>query len=265
MQGDDARDDPLVDGRDALAGFGDPKAFAEINRLAEHDNRAAEHAPGQPAPQSPGFWSAFAENPFDAVMVHRDDSYRRLSMCDGVGGTVLDDRQVITAGSLIEDEEIVMFQKIGVFAHQPGMPAPFHRNGAQESKKSPGKPSAEEILPGGEIHKREGRVENIFRKIGSYGDEKRIVHGDMIRYEEHPLPALGNIVPSPHAGEIEGEAEEQKGGETGGNHGNVRCPNPQTREYSCDQHDVYSLRSREWSRLQLHNRTAIPELFLDSS
>src|ERR1035441_9251511 len=95
MQGDDAGDDPLVDGSDALAGFGDPSAFGEINRLAEHDNRATEDATGQPAPQSPGFWSAFAENPFNAVMVHRDDRYRRLSVCDHIGGTVLDDRKVI--------------------------------------------------------------------------------------------------------------------------------------------------------------------------
>src|ERR1022692_3393051 len=90
MQGDDAGDDPLVDGSDALTGFGDPKAFGEINRLAEHDNRPAEDAAGQPAPQSPGFWSTFAENPFDAVMVHRDDAYRRLSVYDRVGGTVFD-------------------------------------------------------------------------------------------------------------------------------------------------------------------------------
>ena len=79
MQGDDAGDDTLVDGRDALAGLRDPKAFGEINRLAEHDNRAAEDAAGQPAPQSSGFWPTFAENPFDAVMVHRDDGYRRLN------------------------------------------------------------------------------------------------------------------------------------------------------------------------------------------
>jgi hypothetical protein len=63
----------------------------------------------------------------------------------------------------------------------------------------------------------------------------------MIRYEEHPPPAPWNILPPAHAGEIEGKAEKQKGDGAGGNHGNVRCPNPQTREYSCDQHDVYSL------------------------
>src|ERR1022692_1053100 len=109
MQGDDAGDDTLIDGRDALAGLGDPSAFGEINRLAEHDNWAAEDAPGQPAPQSSGFGSTFAENPFDAVMVHRDNRYRRLSVCDHVGRTVLDDRKVIAASSLIEDEEIVAF------------------------------------------------------------------------------------------------------------------------------------------------------------
>jgi hypothetical protein len=130
MQGDDAGDDPLVDGSDALAGFGDPNAFGEINRLAEHDNRAAENAAGQPAPQSSGFWSAFAENPFDAVMVHRDDGYRRLSVCDHVGGTVFDDRKVIATGTLIEDEEVVAFQKIDVFTHQPRMIAPLDRDGA---------------------------------------------------------------------------------------------------------------------------------------
>ena len=95
---------------------GDPKAFREINWLAEHHNRAAEDAAGQPAPQPRGFWSAFAENQFDAMMVHRDDGYWRLSARDRVGGTVFDDGKVITAGSLIEDEEIVTFQKINVFA-----------------------------------------------------------------------------------------------------------------------------------------------------
>ena len=128
MQGDDAGDDPLVDGRDALAGFDDPKAFGEIDRPAEHDNRAPEDAAGQPAPEPPGFGSAFAENPFDAVMVHRIDSYRRLTVCDRVSGTVLDDRKVIAAASLIEDEEIVPFQKIDVLAHQPRMIAAFDRD-----------------------------------------------------------------------------------------------------------------------------------------
>ena len=99
----------------------------------QHHDRAAEE-PREPAPESPGFWPAFAENPFDAVVVHRDDGYRRLSVCDRVGGTILDDRKVIAAGSLIEDEEIVTFQKIDVFAHHPGMIAPFDRDGAQESK-----------------------------------------------------------------------------------------------------------------------------------
>ena len=33
MQGCDAGDNPLVDSSDALAGFADPKAFGEINRL----------------------------------------------------------------------------------------------------------------------------------------------------------------------------------------------------------------------------------------
>ena len=97
MQGDNAGDDPLVDGSYALAGFGDSEAVGEINRLAEYDNRAAEDAAGQPAPQSAGLWSTFAENPFDALMVNRDDGYRRVSVRDRVGGTVFDDRKVITA------------------------------------------------------------------------------------------------------------------------------------------------------------------------
>jgi hypothetical protein len=54
----------------------------------------------------------------------------------------------------------------------------------------------------------------------------------MIRNEKHPFPAPGNIVPSPHARKIEREAEKQKGDEAGENHGNVRGPDPQTREYS---------------------------------
>src|SRR2546426_197972 len=49
----------------------------------------------------------------------------------------------------------------------------------------------EEILPGGEIHEGEGGVNNIFRKIGGYSNEKRIVHGGMIRNEEHPFPRRG--------------------------------------------------------------------------
>ena len=162
-------------------------------------------------------------------------------MCDRVGGTVFDHRKVITAGSLIENEEIVMFQKLDVFAHQPRMIAPFDRDGAQESKQGLGKPGAEEILSGGEIHEGEGRVKDVLRKIRGYGDEKRIVHGGMIRNEEHPFPAPGNIVPSLHTGKIEGEAEKQKGDEAGGNDGNVGCPDPQTPEYSCKQHDVYFL------------------------
>ena len=66
MQGKVAGNDPLINGTDALASFGDPKAFGEINRLAEDDDRAAEDAARQPAPQSHGFRSAFAENPFDS-------------------------------------------------------------------------------------------------------------------------------------------------------------------------------------------------------
>ena len=85
-------------------------------------------------------------------MVHRDDSYRTLGMCDR------------------EDEEIVAFQKIDVFAHQPGMIAPLDRDGAQESKQGPGKRGAEEILPGGEIHEGEGRVKNICGKKGGDRD-----------------------------------------------------------------------------------------------
>ena len=84
MQGNDARDDPLVDGSDALARFVDEKAFGKIDRLAEHDNRAAEEAPGQPAPHSPGFRSPFAEYPLDAMMVHGDHgdrNRRRPSWC----------------------------------------------------------------------------------------------------------------------------------------------------------------------------------------
>ena len=85
---------------------------------------------------------------------------------------------------------------------------------------------------GGEIHEGERGANNIFRKIGGYSDEKRIVHGCMIGNEEHPFPAPGNIIASPHTGKIEGEAEKQKGDEAGGNHGNVGCPDPQTGEYS---------------------------------
>ena len=66
---------------------------------------------------------------------------------------------------------------------------------------------------------------------------KRIVHGGMIRNEEHPFPAPGNIVRPLHAGKIKGEAEKQKRDKAGGNNGNVRCPDPETREYSCNRHD----------------------------
>ena len=229
MQGEHGGDDALVDGSYALASFGDPKAFGEINGLAEHDNRAAEDAAGQPAPPSRGFGSAFAEDPFDALVVHRDDGNGRLSLSDGKAWTVFDDRKVVTAGSLIEDEEIVALEKIDVFAHQPGMIAPFDRDGAQQRKQGFGKPGTEEILPGGEIHEGKGRVKNMFRKIGGYGDEKRIVHGGMIRNEEHPFAAPGNIVASTHTGKIEGEPKKQEGDEARGNHGDVRCPDPETR------------------------------------
>jgi hypothetical protein len=63
----------------------------------------------------------------------------------------------------------------------------------------------------------------------------------MIRNEEHPFPAPGNMVPSPHTRKIEGKSEKQKSDQTGENHGQVRSPDPQTREYSCRQHDVYFL------------------------
>ena len=63
-------------------------------------------------------------------MVHRDDSYRRVNVRDRVAGTVFDDRKILTAGSLIKDEQIVVFEKIDVFAHQPGIIAPFDRHGA---------------------------------------------------------------------------------------------------------------------------------------
>jgi hypothetical protein len=131
---------------------------------------------------------------------------------------------------LIEDKEIVAFQKIDVLAHQPRMIAPFHRDGAQESKQGLGKPSAEKILPGGEIQEGKGWVKNMFRKIGGYADEKRIVHRGMIRNEEHTFPAPRNIAPSPHTRKVEGKPEKQKGDEASGNNGNVGCPDPQTRE-----------------------------------
>ena len=244
LQGDDAGNYRLVDRTNALASSADPKAFGEINWLAKYDKRAAEDAARQPAPHSPGFGSALAENPFDALMVHGDDGYRGLSVSDRISRAIPDHGKVITASALIEDEQIVALQKIYVLAHEPRMIAPFDRDCAQESEQGLGELVTKEILPGGEIHEGEGRVKNVLRKIGSHGDEKRIVHGGMIRNEEHPFPASGNIVASAHAGKIEGEAEKQKGDEADGNHGNVGCPDPQTREYSCNQHDVYSLRRR---------------------
>ena len=75
----------------------------------------------------------------------------------------------------------------------------------------------------------------------------------MIRNEEHAFPALGDIVPSPHASKIEREAEEQKGDETGANHGNVGCPDPQTPEYWCNQHGVHSFG-------QIRPRAATPDI-----
>src|SRR5436189_4650088 len=103
LQGDDAGNYRLVDRTNALASSADPKAFGEINGLTEHDNRAPEDAAGQPAPHSPSFGSALAENPFDALVVNWNDGYRRLNMCDRIGGTAFDDGKIITAGSLIED------------------------------------------------------------------------------------------------------------------------------------------------------------------
>ena len=50
LKRNNAGDDPLVNGSDAVAGFGHPKALGEIDWLTEHNNRAAEDAAGQPAP-----------------------------------------------------------------------------------------------------------------------------------------------------------------------------------------------------------------------
>ena len=125
------------------------------------------------------------------------------------------------------------------------MIAPFNRDGTQQSKQGLGKPGAEEILAGGEVHEGKGWVKNIFGEKGGDRDKKRIVHGGMIRNEEYAFAAPGNIVPSPHAGKIEGEAKKQKRGEASGNHGYVGCPDAQTREYFCNQHDVYCFPGRE--------------------
>ncbi|HWW03197.1 MAG TPA: hypothetical protein VNZ64_26080 [Candidatus Acidoferrum sp.] len=75
----------------------------------------------------------------------------------------------------------------------------------------------------------------------------------MIRNEEHPFPAAGNIVTPLHAGKIEGEAEKQKRDEASANHGHVGSPDPQTREYCCSQHHVYSLR-------QMRRRAPTPDI-----
>src|SRR5690242_948844 len=121
VQGDDAGNDPLVDSLDAFAGLADPNAIGEINRLTKYDHRAAEDAAGEPAPRPSSFWSALAENPFDTLMVHRNDSYWKGSVRDCVGRAVFNHRKVPAAGSLVENEEIVPLQKIDVFAHQPGI------------------------------------------------------------------------------------------------------------------------------------------------
>jgi len=140
-------------------------------------------------------------------MIHRYDRYRRPNVCNRVGGTIFDDREVITTGSLIEDEEIVALQKFDVFAHQPRMIAPFDRDSTQESKQGLGEPGTEEILPSGEIYEGKRWVKDILREIGGYTNEKRIIHGRMVRNEKHPFPSPRDIAPSPHAGKIEGKSK----------------------------------------------------------
>lgn len=244
LEGYDAVDDSLIDGRYALARFGDPETFGKINRLAEHDHRPAENAARQPAPETSGLWPPFAENPLDAVMIHRDDCDRGLCVGNRVGRAVFDNREIITAGALVEDEEVVALQKFDVFAHQPGGVAAFDGDSAQQGEDDFEKPGAKEILPGGEIDEGKGRIENIFREKSRHGDEKGVVHGLMIRDKKHPFPPAGDIASPANSGEVEWKSEKKKENGTSEDHGNVRCPDSQAGDYFRDQHDMYSLRGR---------------------
>jgi hypothetical protein len=120
------------------------------------------------------------------------------------------------------------------------MITPFNRDRAQKREQGSKKPGAEKVFPGGEIHEGERGVKNVLRKIGGDANQKRIVHGGMVRNEKHPITAPRNVIPSPHTGEIQRETEKQEADKAGARHGNVGCPDPQAREYFSNQHEIYS-------------------------
>jgi hypothetical protein len=111
---------------------------------------------------------------------------------------------------LIEDEEIAALQKFDVFAHQPRMIGPFDRDSTQESKQGLREPVTEEILPSCEIYEGKRWVKDILREIGGYTNEKRIIHGRMVRNEKHPFPSPRDITPSPTRVKLKGNRKNKK-------------------------------------------------------
>jgi len=89
LQGGDTGDDSLVDGSDALAGF--RWSEASRNQSAGRTMTIGRRKMLRAASATvPWFWVTLLKIRPIAVMVHRDDADRRLSVYDRVGRTVFD-------------------------------------------------------------------------------------------------------------------------------------------------------------------------------
>jgi hypothetical protein len=221
LQFDHAIDNPLINGANSISRIGETETVGKIDRFSENDNRAAEQAARQPAPYPLGLRATFAENSFDTMMIDGNDDNGGFRMGDGEGRTVLDGRQIVAALPLVEDEQVVPFEEIDVFPHEPGMIAPFDRDGAQKGKENLEKPEAKEILLSREIDEQAGGIDDVFGEMSGHPDQKRIIHGFMIRDKEDTTALFGNVYSSSHAGEIEREHEKQETRKPRGNHGDV--------------------------------------------
>src|SRR5690348_218279 len=118
------------------------------------------------------------------------------------------------------------------------MVAPLDRDGPEQTEKGLREPIAKEVFARREVDKGKRRIENILRKIRRHTDKKRIVHRGVVCNKKHPLSASRNIFSPPHTGKIERKAEEQKAHKPRADHGNVRSPDPQTFDYSNNQHHL---------------------------
>jgi len=230
-------DDPLIDGANLLLGVGDIETIGKVDRLAENDDRAAEQVAGQPAPDPRGLGTSLAENPLDPLMIDRDDGDGGFGVGDGKSRAVFDGRQVIAAGTLIEDQQIMPFQEIDVFTHQPGVIATFDRDGPQQRKELLEKPDPKVIFLGGEVDERAGGVDDITGEMRGHPDQKRLIHRLMISHEQDPASLLGNVIPAFYPGEIEREHEKQETDKSGENHGHIGNPDPDPMQHVGEKHD----------------------------